>query len=138
MKSKPGISEGNLNRLWRKAVLKLFKGRCFFCQSHYTLQEIECHHTVKRRNFLLRYNWRNGIPTCKWCHGDNWKLRMSCHQYAETPQGKHLIDVYQEPFRDYLTDRSGVSKQWFAEHGITKREYLIEMHQELMEIVGEG
>jgi len=126
-----GLSEGNLNRLWRKVVLEIFGGKCFFCGAHHTEQEIECHHTVKRKNFLLRYNWRNGIPSCKWVHGKNGHLKMSCHQFAETPEGKHIIDVYQARFRDYLTARSGVAKQWFVEHGITKRDYLIEMYNDL-------
>lgn len=132
-----GISESNLNLLFRKAVLKLFGNRCFFCKKHLFFAEIEVHHTVKRRNFLLRYNWRNGIPVCKWIHSENEHMRMSCHHYAETPAGKAKIAEYQAPFLDYLTDRSGQAKQWLVEHGMTKNEYKASMLKELKEILNE-
>ena len=119
-----GLSEGNLLKLHREAVRKLFFYRCFFC--HFAIGEKEVHHVVKRKNFLLRYSWRNGILVCKYI----------CHPHAETPEGKHKIDLYIEPYREYLQERSGSCKDWFVKHGITRNDYLREMYNELKEIAG--
>jgi hypothetical protein len=126
-----GLSDSNLNQMWRKAVLKKFGNKCFFCSASADSQVVECHHVVKRKTFLLRYDWRNGIPACKWLHSGNKHFKMSCHAFAETPQGKHLINAHIAPFREYLTDRSGQSKQWLLEHGMTKTDFLKLIYEEL-------
>lgn len=131
-----GLGDRNLLLLWRKAILYMFGGKCFFCESPGRV--LECHHTVKRRNFLLRYDYRNGIPVCKWAHSGNAPFKMSCHQYAETPSGKHLISEFQAQWRDYLTDRSGQAKQWLVEHGMTKDQYKQKMYDELNLITKDG
>jgi hypothetical protein len=128
-----GLGDSNLNSLWRKAVLAVFGSKCFFCGTDASVQEVECHHIVKRKTFLLKYNYRNGIPACKWVHEGNKHFKMSCHQFAETPEGKHLINEHIAPYREYLTDRSGQAKQWLVEHGMTKNEYKQEMYLELQE-----
>ena len=86
---------------------------------------MEHHHLVKRRSLLLRYDWRNGILVCKYV----------CHAYAETPAGKAKIAEYlkNRDLLDYLQERSGVAKDWFIKHGITKRDYLMQMYEDLKE-----
>lgn len=118
-----GISESHLQKLWREAVLKNFADCCFFCGQHRSSVEIECHHLVKRKMLLLKHDWRNGIPVCKYV----------CHSYAETPTGKAKIASYlnDHGLLDYLQARSGQCKQWFVEHGITKTQYLKSMYDDL-------
>jgi hypothetical protein len=130
-----GLSDSNLNQMWRKTVLKKFGNKCFFCSASADSQVVECHHVVKRKTFLLRYDWRNGIPACKWLHSGNKHFKASCHQHAETIFGKAKILEYIEPHRDYLHDREGQSKDWFIRHNITRNEYLLLMKQELQEII---
>ena len=109
-----GLSDSNLKAKWRLVVLKKFNDCCFFCGQHKSHVEIECHHLVKRKTLLLRHDWRNGIPVCKFV----------CHSYAETPTGKHRIDVYIDRYRDYLQERTGQAKDWFVKHGMTRNEFL--------------
>lgn len=134
-----GASESNLGRLWRLAVLKVFGGRCFFCGAHFVKHDIECHHTVKRNNFLTRFDWRVAVPCCKWEHSMNEHLKMSCHRYAETPWGRKLITEYQDKhgFVEYLTERNCSAKQWLVERGKTKNDHKQDMLAELKGILSD-
>jgi hypothetical protein len=116
-----GLSDSHLLKLHREAVRKRFQNQCFFCGS--STNALEAHHIVKRKNLLLRYDWRNGVLVCKY----------GCHQFAETPEGKHLINKLIEPYRDYLQERSGQSKDWFAKNNLTRTEFLQEVKKELDE-----
>lgn len=123
MMKQRGLSDGNLLSLRRKVVHKIFNDRCFFC--HRSIHEVpmEDHHLVKRKMFLLKYDWRNGILLCKY----------NCHEYAETPTGKHLISEYliKNNLLDYLQKRSGNCKQWFVDHNTTRKEFLISIYDDL-------
>jgi hypothetical protein len=114
--SERGLSESNLQNKWRAVILKHFHNRCFFCGKLKGQVEIECHHIVKRNTLLLRHDWRNGLPVCK----------FGCHSYAETPTGKHLINepIIKNNLLDYLQERSGQSKDYFVKKGITKTQFL--------------
>jgi len=114
-KKERGLSDSNLLRLRREVVLKLFGNCCFFCGLPKGQVEIEDHHIVKRKMFLLRFDWRNGLPVCKY----------GCHQNAETPWGKHRIDEYlvNNNFLTYLQDRSGNCKDFLVKSGMSKTEY---------------
>jgi len=117
-KKERGLSDSNLLKLRRKVVYSRFNNKCFFCGKS---KELEDHHIVKRKNFLLRYDWRNSILLCKYI----------CHQYAETPEGKHKIDKFIEPYRNYLQARSVSCKQYFVERGITRKDFLKTVYAEL-------
>ena len=118
-----GLSESNLLKLRRQVVLANFNDCCFFCGKHKFNVPLEDHHLIKRKNLLLRYDWRNGIPVCKY----------NCHSYAETPTGKAKISDYlrNADLLNYLQERSGQAKQWFVEHGITKNDFLKQMYDDL-------
>ena len=118
-----GLSDSLLLKLHREAVRKIFNNCCFHCGS--SVNALEVHHIVKRKILLLRYDWRNGVLVCKY----------GCHAYAETMQGRHLLDKLIEPYRDYLQERSGSCKQWFVDKGITRNEYLQDVKKELEEIL---
>jgi hypothetical protein len=131
-----GLSDSNLQSMWRKAIIKLFGGRCFFCGSPTSIKE--AHHAAQKRNMLLlKHDYRCGILCCKFQHDGNKQFKMSCHRYAETPIGKKLIQDYQEKngWLEYLHERSRNSKQWLVEHGMTRNEFLLTMYKELKEII---
>ena len=119
---KIGLSDRHLLKMRRSVAFKIFKGKCLFCKRTGPLED---HHYVKRKILLLRYSWRNSILVCKY----------GCHEYAETPEGKHKIDQWIAPHRQYLQERSIPAKQWFVEHGISRKDYLTEMYYELKEIL---
>lgn len=118
-----GLSDSNLLKLRRQAVHKHFSDCCFFCGKHKSQSPLEDHHIVKRKAVLLRYDWRNSILVCKY----------GCHSYAETPTGKSKIDQYLKDsgFLEYLQARVGSCKQWFVEHGITRKDFLKQMYDDL-------
>jgi transcription elongation factor Elf1 len=118
-----GLSDSNLLKLRRQAVHKHFNDCCFFCGQHKSVSPLEDHHIVKRKALLLRYDWRNSILVCKYV----------CHNYAETPAGKHKIDLYltQSGFREYLQARTGCCKDWFVSHGITRKDFLSQIYEDL-------
>lgn len=125
---KKGLSESTMMRLWREKVLRVHNGRCFFCGARADRTPVDCHHIVKRKHLILRYDHRNGIPACRTIHPINQHLKMSCHEYAETPQGKALIAAHVD--NEYLTARVIPAKQFFAEQGITEKEYMEKLKQE--------
>ena len=128
-----GLTDSNLNKLWRSAVLVKFGSRCFFCGRHINQTDLEVHHYIKRKNILTRYDWRNGFPVCK--YPTEWK--MSCHQFAETPNGRnrivHHLLIYN--FETYLQDRVMPFKQYLVEHGMTRNDFLKTMYDELKGIL---
>lgn len=121
------FSDSYMQKLWRQAVLSLFDNRCFFCGKGIHQVEIECHHIVKRKNWLLRNDYRNGLPVCKY----------GCHQNAETPWGRHKIDEYlqEKDYLKYLQERSGNAKDFLFKLGMTKQEYQAKMIKELKRII---
>lgn len=126
-----GLSDANLLRLRREVCHLLFRGRCFICGERGG--EMEDHHYVKRKNFLLRYSYRNSFLVHKWKQGNK---KMSCHAFCETPAGKHKINKYlfENGWFEYIQERTGSCKQWFVDRGITKKEYLVQMKNDLLEM----
>ncbi|MFA5307723.1 MAG: hypothetical protein WC365_09800 [Candidatus Babeliales bacterium] len=122
-KKRDGLSDSNLLKLRREAVHKHFNDCCFFCGQHKSQVPLEDHHLVKRKNFLLRYDWRNGLLVCKYV----------CHNYAETPTGKAKIASYLKDadLLDYLQERSGQCKDWFVSHGISRKDFMSQMYEDL-------
>lgn len=127
-----GTSDSNLNVLWRKTVLAVHGNKCFFCEADVNHYEIECHHwAAKRKIYLLRWDWRNGIPVCKWANDRGTQLSMSCHQFAETLQGRNMISDHMKIFHKYLYERNVSAKQWLVEHGMTKKDFKELMYKDL-------
>ena len=119
-----GLSDANLLRLRREVVYSLFGNCCFFCGKPKGQVELQDHHFgAKRKMFLLRYDWRNGLPVCEY----------GCHSYAETPTGKHLINEYilKNGFMEYLQERSGNCKDFLLARKMTKDDYRLLMYNDL-------
>jgi hypothetical protein len=121
-------SDSYMQKHWRQAVLKEFNNCCFFCKKPSYQVEIECHHIVKRKMWILKNDYRNGIPVCKY----------GCHQNAETPFGKHQISEYliSKNYLNYLQERSGNAKDYLFKIGMSKPEYQAKMLMELKQIIG--
>lgn len=128
-----------MDELWRRAVRYIFGYRCFFCGAHINSVPLECHHIIKRKNFLTKFSYRDGVLLCKFPNKSNEKYKMSCHAYAETPAGKKLINDYLigKDYMDYLMSRSGSCKQYFVDNNISRTEYLLEIKKELLDILEE-
>jgi 5-methylcytosine-specific restriction endonuclease McrA len=109
-----------LMSLWRKAVF-IHNGRsCFFCGNR-DFSQIECDHIVPRRNTILRWDYRNGIPAC--CIDQGIYGGKTCHQYAETLKGMKEIEE-RHPHWDYLKRCELIDfKQYLLEEGLTSQEF---------------
>lgn len=108
-----GHSDKTLFRLWRKAVLIRWDGRCALCGND-NEDELDCHHIVRRHQRILRFDPRNGVPLCK-------PRVRSCHRKAETIRGwarlekaikarceddLEYLEVWEHMrYSDYLRDR---------------------------------
>ena len=110
MKKKP--SDSTLNAAWRRAVLESYHGRCGICGLSWIQGALECHHIIKRRRKLTRWNWKNGIPLCQ-----------QCHQLAHTKVGERIISqrhpwydelviLEQIDFKQYLSKMEWTENQW--------------------------
>ena len=128
-------SDSYLNKMWRLAVLKKYKNKCFFCGISISNAELECHHLVKRKNLLLRWDYRNGIAVCKYPHDFNKPMKTSCHQYAETPVGRLKIAREKFQYDEYFQERIIPFKQWLLDNRMSKAEFKLKMYNELKEII---
>jgi hypothetical protein len=120
------VSDSTLSKLWRKAVLAYWGYRdpiSGLCDP--TGGILQCHHVVYRRHFLLRWDYRNGIP-----------LTVESHRYAHTGMGRarvrELVD-YQ-----YLDEMEQWDKKtWLATQSMTEGEFRLEKMAELKEVIEE-
>jgi len=112
MKKKP--ADSTLDAAWRKAVLQSYHYRCGMCGLSWESGGLECHHIIRRRKKLTRWDWRNGIPLC-----------ADCHPKAHTKQGELFISnrhpYYQDlfnleliNFKDYLQAMVLTENEWRA------------------------
>jgi hypothetical protein len=122
-----GLSKTNLNRLWRRAVLASYHNMCPCCGNTF-IDEIECHHIVKRRNALLKYDYRNGIPGCK----------AKCHDFYHTLKGEKFIMGYHR-FYDYICDLQQLTlKEYLFRNRMTKKQFLLMKKKQLEGIIKNG
>lgn len=122
-----GLSDPNLQRLWRRKSKEIHNNCCFFCGKHESQTELEVHHYIKRSVLLTKYLAINGFPCC----------RYDCHQFAHTKKGTRQIEDWlaKNGWLDYLQERETSSKQWFVDHHITRNDYLKKMYDELKGII---
>jgi len=115
------LSESRMHQLWRKAVLIKHNKSCAFCGSPGPL---ECHHIVRRRKLLTRWDWKNGIALCP-----------VCHREAHTMRGQMRIAAT-FPWWGYLEERENrISKEVFADLGITAGEWYYRQAEEMRDII---
>ena len=84
-----------LDSLWSKAVKKLAKEKCEYCES---TNNLNSHHIIGRRNFAVRWNINNGVCLCGLHH--TFSSKFSAHQ---TPT----------LFSDFIQKKRG--KEWYRQ-----------------------
>jgi hypothetical protein len=127
MKRPKGYADRTMMTLWRRAVLQHWGYRDPI-SGHYdpSGESLQCHHIASRRHWLLRYDWRNGIP-----------LTVESHGFAHTGEGhdaiRALVDV------DYLNTRERLRKKdYMMAHGVSEAEILRDIKDELIGKIEEG
>ena len=124
-----GVSDGNLQGLWRKAVRKRYNYRCAFCNASMEVAPMECHHIVKRRHAIYKNDYRNGILLCK----------KDCHESAHTLKGHERVKGIIGEDYDYLIEHSDKTiKDYLSMTGMTRNEFLLMRKNELNHIIKEG
>jgi predicted restriction endonuclease len=117
-------TEKYLEKLWRQAVLANYGYRCAKC-GNTIIHEIECHHIVKRRHKILRWDYRNGIPGCKY----------TCHKYYHTKEGEAFIMRNHRDY-DHICDLETVLyKQYLADNKMTDAEFRVFRKEEMKQFI---
>jgi hypothetical protein len=119
---KHAVSTSHLDYLWRLAVRAKWGGRCAFCGS----DDVECHHIVKRRRPLLRWDVTNGICLCP-----------THHVYAASKQGERDVAAKIGPDYDYLCLKEQlIYKDFLLAQGLTDNEFRTMQADALKEMIG--
>lgn len=124
MKKKP--ADSTLNQWWRRAVLQSYHNRCGICGLPWQAGALECHHIIKRRQKLTRWNWKNGIPLC-----------VECHALAHTKKGELFISRRHPYYEDLVTMEQVKYKDYLLTTGLTENEFRGKLLKDLKEKVGE-
>ena len=117
------VSDSYLNQMWRKAVMAVWGYRCGLCWM--ANQALECHHIVRRRKVITRWDWRNGIPLCP-----------QCHALAHTKKGELLLSERSPYYGELVELEQRTYKTWLVERGKTDNEFRVQMLSELKAKVG--
>jgi len=124
LKKKP--ADSTLDKAWRAAVLATYHYRCGMCGLSWHVTPVECHHIIKRRRKLTRWNWKNGIPLC-----------VQCHELAHTKAGERAISQ-RHPWYEKLVMLEQVNfKDYLQVAEITENEFRRRTLEELKEKAGE-
>ena len=118
------VADSTLNALWRKAALAAWGYRdplSNHCDP--TGETLQCHHIIKRRNFVTRWDWKNGVP-----------LTVESHQWAHTGAGHaklwSLLDS------EYLEEMEKWLKPDYLRHiGLSENEFRIQLRDRLKAVI---
>ena len=125
-KKKHSVSDSRLMGLWRKAVLAYWNytdpisGVC-----SPSGEGLQCHHIVRRRHYVLRWDYRNGIP-----------LTVESHSLAHTGAGgariRGLVDC------EYLDRMEGVlKKDWLDTIEMSEDTWRLDVRDTLLQVIEE-
>lgn len=117
------MTDSTLNKLWRQALLIIYYNRCGICGKEV---ELQCHHIIKRRNKILKYNLLNGIPLCR-----------ECHAFAHTGAGRRKVDELQTPENlAYLDKYERMTyKQYKFDNRLSDKEFMQKHYDILKEVI---
>jgi hypothetical protein len=122
MSMKKHPADSTLDAAWRKAVLESYNWRCGICGLSWLQGSLECHHIIKRRHKLTRWDYRNGVPLCR-----------ECHALAHTKAGEAII-ARRHPWYDELVTLESINfKDYIATVGWTENEWRQQMLEKLKE-----
>ena len=125
-KRKKSVSDSTLHRLWRRAVLAYWNYTDPI-DGTYGAENLECHHIVKRKHFVTRWDWRNGLPLSAKSH--RW---VHEHTVAANKILPELIDTtYLEEMERYI------KPDFLAAHGWTEDEFRLHVKGELLKVIEE-
>jgi hypothetical protein len=124
------MTDRHLMKLWRKAVLLKNNNQCIFCGNS-NIDELECHHFIRRRVSVLRWDWKNGFPLC------NSLTEKKCHIIADTMMGRQkLINIMGEDRFEYLALSEKITKKDYClAHGLSQKEFEKMFYDELKKII---
>lgn len=124
--SAKSVSDSTLYRLWRRAVLAYWGYRDPISGVYDPSGErFQCHHYVRRRRYLLRWDHRNGIP-----------LTPESHRFAHTGAGEARVRALLDS--EYLDDMERWDKkEWLATQSMTDAEFRREKRAELQAVIDE-
>ena len=116
------MNDKYLLNLWSKAVLASKGIMCY--NPECGLQAHSCHHIIRSKHKLTRYDVRNGIPLCE-----------SCHKRAQRSIGWD-IDMISESDKLWLREAANINiKDYLLQHGLTKEEFEQQCADELNAII---
>ncbi len=113
-KRKTGLSTDYLDKLWRKAIRKIWNNRCALCGRDKESIALESHHIVKRsHNFILRHDLNNGICLCLECHSNADILDVK-NQIEDLVDSVYLTEIQRnyKTIKDYLKDKNLIEKEY--------------------------
>lgn len=121
-KKTKSVSDDYLIQLWRKAVKAWHGERCVFCGN----TPVECHHIIKRKHYVTRWDFKNGLPLCHYCH-----------EIADTLMMKDKIkDFIGHEWWEYLCDMELYGKKEFLyQENLTDNEFRKKIKKELRDVV---
>ena len=123
-KKRKAVSDGYLNKHWRQAVLARWGYQCAYC-GNTDIDIVQAHHIVKRRNVILRWDVRNGIPGCP-----------TCHQYYHTRAGNRWIEeqLDEQTLMHLDTYENMTYKDFLVKKRLTDSDFRTTMLSELKEV----
>lgn len=97
-------------KLWKKAVLEKYQGKCFVCQSDF---RISPHHFIPQRiSKALRYDPENGVALCQKCHiALHWKSDPLIIVRIVFKKGKKWVNYLEKRRNEKII----LNKKWLKE-----------------------
>jgi hypothetical protein len=103
------MNDKYLLSLWSKAVLASKGAFCYNPECGNAAHS--CHHILRVKHRMTRYDVRNGIPLC-----------AECHRKAQRSIGWD-IDLIPQRDKEWLREMANVNvKDFLVEHGMTRNE----------------
>ena len=118
-------SDSTLNNLWRQAVLHAWGVDPISGCGDW--DKLQCHHFVRRKHYVTRWDWRNGIP-----------LTAESHRFAHTGAGDRLLAsiLHQVGFLAYLEDlERTMKKDYLLLNGMSDADFRLQKKQELGTVI---
>ena len=125
-RTKHSVSDSTLMALWRKAVLVKWGYRdpiARYCDP--SGSSLECHHVIKRRYYVLRWDVNNGIPLTIENHRQAERSRAMQNKIWELVDGDYL-----EKMEHWL------QPEWLRHLGLSDNEWRLRVKAELLRVIG--
>jgi hypothetical protein len=116
------MTDSTLNKLWSRAVRAMRGNYCLSCGA----PAHSCHHIIKRRYIVTKYDATNGIPLCQ-----------ECHRIADR-NSEFALQLVSDSDRLYLKEMGMYTlKDWLMKEGQTRDEFM-EIEGEALKLIIQG